>query len=96
MEDDGFLSDIGVCGGSPRWGDRRGDGRRDGGCEVAVVDPGPGVEHTWACFTKLKWQTLGDSLVFNLSYILASCQITSFAKLILANSWRCSKERPGV
>ena len=42
-------------------------------------------------FTKPKWQTLGDGLLFDLAYILASCQITRFAKLILANSWRCSK-----
>ena len=41
-------------------------------------------------FTKPKCQTLGDSLLFNLAYILASCQITRFAKLILANFWRCS------
>lgn len=36
----------------------RPEGRR--GCEAAVVDPGPGAEHTWACFTKFKWMWLCD------------------------------------
>ena len=40
-------------------------------------------------FTKSKWQTLGDDDLFNLAYILPSCQNTRFAKLILTNSWRC-------
>ena len=64
------------------------------GCEATVVDPVILVGLIFN-FTKLKWQTLGDSLLFNLAYILASCQITSFAKLILANSWRCSKTAIG-
>jgi hypothetical protein len=31
-------------------------------------------------FTKSKWQTIGESLCFNLACVLGSCQITRFAK----------------
>ena len=71
-----------------RWsGARRKTGGTAMGCEAAVVDPVILVGLIF-CFTKPKWQTLGDSLLFNLAYILASCQITRFDKLILTNSWR--------
>jgi hypothetical protein len=41
-------------------------------------------------FTKSKWQTIGEPILFHMAYILGSCQITRFPKWILANSWRCS------
>ena len=68
-----------------RCGARRKTGGTAMGCEAAVVDPVTLVGLIFN-FTKPKWQILGDRLLFNLAYILASCQITRFAKLILANS----------
>jgi len=82
------LEPLKRCGASPTWC-RRKTGGTTTGCEAAVVDPVILVGLIFN-FTKPKWQTLGDSLLFNLAYILASCQITRFAKLILANFWRCS------
>ena len=92
---------AGVDDGHRRAG-VRGSWRREDGVERGARRNGDGMwcgsSSSWSvilvglifCFTKPKWQTLGDSFLFNLAYILATCQITRFAKLILANFWRCS------
>jgi hypothetical protein len=45
-------------------------------------------------FTKPKCQTIGDTKIFHLPFVLATCQTTRFAKCNLANYWRCSNLFP--
>jgi len=41
-------------------------------------------------FTKSKWQTIGDTRLFHLPFVLATWQNTRFDKCNLTNHWRCS------
>jgi len=41
-------------------------------------------------FTKPKCQTIGDTRLFHLPFVLATCQNPRFGKCNLANHWRCS------
>ena len=47
-------------------------------------------------FTKPKCQTIGDTRLFHLPFVLATCQNPRFGKCNLANHWRCSKFSVGV